>query len=52
MTDQFMVIYLDDILIYSPDLMTHVGHVRKVLLRLHEMTLFARADKCDFQGKW
>ena len=33
---QFMVAYLDDILIYSPDLDTHEQHVCLVLSRLRE----------------
>ena len=34
--DQFVYVYLDDILIYSPDLATHQDHVTQVLNRLLE----------------
>lgn len=46
--DQFVVVYLDDILIYSESQEEHDQHVRKVLQRLHEAGLFAKADKCEF----
>ena len=39
--NQFMVAYLDDILIYSPDLDTHEQHVCMVLSRLWEHSLYA-----------
>src|SRR6202045_2113539 len=38
--DMFMVVYLDDILIYSEDPKQHVEHVREVLRRLWENGLF------------
>ena len=34
MLNSFAFVYLDDILIFSPDEETHVGHVRQVLQRL------------------
>ncbi|XP_075711066.1 uncharacterized protein LOC142746912 [Rhinoderma darwinii] len=46
-----VVVYLDDILIFSPDLVTHQGHVRQVLLRLRENHLYAKLEKCVFQEK-
>ncbi len=46
--DQFCVIYLNNILIYSPDQQAHDGHVRRVLKRLQEYNLFAKASKCKF----
>ena len=46
--DQFMVAYLDDILIYSPDLHTHEQHVRLVLSKLREHGLYAKCEKCVF----
>ena len=33
MVDQFIYVYLDDILIFSSSLQEHVQHVRRVLLR-------------------
>src|ERR1700731_2770521 len=46
--DTFMVVYLDDILIYSEDLKQHVKHVREVLQRLWENGLFLNLVKCEF----
>ncbi len=46
--DQFCVIYLNDILIYLPDQEAHNGHVRRVLKRLREYSLLAKASKCKF----
>ena len=47
--DQFMVAYLDDILIYSPDPNTHEQHVRLVLSKLREYGLYAKFEKCAFE---
>ncbi|KAL0170112.1 hypothetical protein M9458_034708, partial [Cirrhinus mrigala] len=46
--DKFLVIYIDDILIYSPSLQEHRLHVRKVLSKLREFHLFLKAEKCTF----
>jgi hypothetical protein len=43
-----MIIYLDDILIYSEDMEKHKEHVRKVLERLHMNGLYAKLEKCSF----
>ncbi len=48
MLDNFVICYLDDLLIYSPDLTTHCEHVGKVLQRLRDVGLYAKADKCEF----
>jgi len=34
--DDFVIIYLDDILIYSDNLKMHYKHVHKVLVKLNE----------------
>ena len=44
-----VVVYLDDILIYSTDLSTHRRQVRLVLQRLRENGLFAKLEKCVFE---
>ena len=44
--DDFVVVYIDDLLIYSKDLDSHVQHVREVLHRLRRHRLFAKASKC------
>ena len=44
----FVYVYLDDILIYSPDLATHQDHVNQVLKRLLDNHLYVRAEKKCF----
>ena len=44
----FMVIYIDDILIFSKSEEEHVGHVQHVLENLRQNKLFAKLSKCDF----
>lgn len=46
--DKYVVIYLDDILIYSKSTKEHKQHVREVLSRLWRHHLFAKPEKCDF----
>ncbi|ETE59080.1 Ty3b-i, partial [Ophiophagus hannah] len=46
--DQLVVIYLNDILIYSASLQEHWQHVRLVLQRLRDNHLFAKCGKCQF----
>ena len=48
MLDKFVIIYLDDFLIYSEDPVSHRAHVRAVLQRLRENRLFAKLEKCEF----
>ena len=43
-----VIIYLDDILIYSNNISKHKFHIRELLHRLHTNRLFPRADKCKF----
>ncbi|KAG1944952.1 retrotransposable element [Pimephales promelas] len=51
MIDQFIYVYLDDILIFSSSLQEHVQHVRRVLQRLLENGLFVKAEKCNFHAQ-
>uniref|UniRef100_A0A6I8RAB1 Gypsy retrotransposon integrase-like protein 1 n=1 Tax=Xenopus tropicalis TaxID=8364 RepID=A0A6I8RAB1_XENTR len=44
-----VVVYLDDILIFSQDLETHRSQVKEALSRLRENSLFAKLDKCTFE---
>jgi hypothetical protein len=46
--DVCVVVYLDDILIYSDSTELHRQHVLEVLTRLRKFGLYARADKCEF----
>lgn len=48
MLNQFMFVYLDDILIFSRNLDEHIQHVRLVLQCLLENRLFVKAEKCGF----
>ena len=48
MTDKFVIIYLDDFLIFSEDETTHRTHVRSVLQKLRENRLYAKLKKCQF----
>ena len=47
--DQFILIFLDDILIYSANIQEHFEHLRKVLNKLREHCLYAKASKCDIR---
>jgi hypothetical protein len=49
--DIYVVIYLDDLLIFSVDEATHVGHVQEVLSRLRKFRLYAKASKCVFHSE-
>ncbi|XP_073529630.1 uncharacterized protein [Phyllobates terribilis] len=43
-----MVIYLDDILIFSNSVEEHQTHVRQVLQWLRENSLYIKLEKCEF----
>ena len=46
--DEFVILYLDDILIYSRSEEEHLHHVRLVLQLLRRNQFFANRDKCEF----
>ena len=46
--DQFVVVFIDNILVYSNDAQEHEQHLKIVLQILREKQLFAKLSKCDF----
>ena len=44
----FALGYLDDILVYSPDMETHLEHLRKLFMKLREADLKLKEVKCNF----
>lgn len=46
--DQFVVVYLDDVLVFSRNAADHEEHLRLVLELLRKEQLFARLEKCVF----
>jgi len=49
--DVCIVIYLDDILIYSNNMSEHHQHVKEVLKRLCKASLYDKAEKCEFYSE-
>jgi len=47
----YVQVYLDDIIIYSRSLKSHIVHVRNVLKLLIENRLYVKLEKCDFHVK-
>ena len=46
--DKFVVVFIDDILIYSNSNEEHAQHLRIVLTRLREHNMYAKFSKCEF----
>ena len=47
--NQFVVVFIDDILVYSKSMEEHVYHLRTVLQTLKENQPYAKFSKCDFR---
>jgi hypothetical protein len=45
---KYVVMFVDDILVYSKSLTDHKQHLRNVLQVLQENQLYAKLSKCDF----
>ena len=57
--DVFVVVFIDDILVYSRNTKEHAEHLRLIFERLRKYQLFAKASKCtlhvnevEFLGQW
>ena len=46
--DQFVMVFIDDIEVYSKDAQEHEQHLKIVLQMLKEKKLYAKLNKCDF----
>ena len=46
--DKFLVVFIDDIMIYSRTREEHAKHLRTILNILREKQLYAKLSKCDF----
>ncbi len=46
--DDFVVVYMDDILVYSNSMEEHVEHLRKVFQKLRKNKLYAKFERCEF----
>ena len=46
--DRFVIIFIDDILIYSKSRAEHEQHLRIILQTLREYQLYAKLSKCNF----
>ena len=50
--NEFIITYLDDILIYFENEENHEKHVKKILKRLQEKNLYLKTEKCKFHKQW
>ncbi|GBG62649.1 hypothetical protein CBR_g31668 [Chara braunii] len=46
--EEYVLVYLDDILVYRRTLEYHIRHLRDVLQRLHKHGFYAKLSKCRF----
>ena len=46
--DEFVVVFIDDILIYSKSTIEHENHLRLALQILRDKKLYAKLSKCEF----
>ena len=51
--DLFVIVFIDDILVYSKNESEHMDHLKVVLQVLKENWLFSKYRKCEFVwGRW
>ncbi len=48
---EFVMVYLDDIIIFSQTMDEHLQHMRKVLKALRQAGLKLKLEKCEFAKK-
>ncbi|XP_062021178.1 uncharacterized protein LOC133737687 [Rosa rugosa] len=46
--DKFVVVYLDDIVVYNSTLEEHVEHLKLVFQQLRDNQLYVKSEKCSF----
>jgi hypothetical protein len=46
--DMFVVVFIDNILVYSKSAEEHEEHLRVMLQRLRDHQLYAKFSKCEF----
>jgi hypothetical protein len=46
--DKFVVVFIDDILVFSKTEAKHEEHLKLVLQKLREHQLYAKLSKCEF----
>ena len=46
--DEFVIAYLDDILIFFKTEKKHEKHIKKVLKKFQEKKLYLKSEKCEF----
>ena len=46
--DKFVIVFIDDVLIYSKSKEEHAEHLRLVLTTLRDHQLYAKFSKCEF----
>ena len=47
--DHFIMVFIDDILVYSPSEDEYMEHLTLVLQRLRKEQLYAKFSKCEFR---